>query len=311
MTQMRGYQALREKAAWFDLSARGKILAGGEDRARLLHAMTTNHVQQLKAGGGCYAFFLNAQGRILGDANLLCREQDLLIDTEPETCASLMAHLNRFIIADDVTLDDVTARLATVAVEGPRSGAAAVALGLMVPETPGAFGGVRDVLVANLTHTGAPGFWLIAPVEAKEVLVSEIEAAGVVEADAGAVRAVRIENGRPRYGEDITEAQIPQETQVDRALHSNKGCYLGQEIVERVRSRGHINRLLVHLAIETAAAPAHGEKIEAGGKPVGEITSAAFSPALSKTFALGYVRAEHSRPGAAFTVAGTAAVVLG
>ncbi len=307
---MQGYEALREKAAWFDLGGRGKILVRGEDRARLLHAMTTNHVQQLTPGSGCYAFFLNAQGRILGDANLFCRDEDFLIDTEPETRASLMEHLDRYIIADDVALDDATPRLTTIAVEGPRSGEAAAALGLVVPQTPGFFGGVRDVMIANLTHTGAPGFWLIAPVEAKEVLTGEIEAAGAAEAGAEAVRVVRIENGRPRYGEDITAAHLPQETQVARALHSSKGCYLGQEIVERVRSRGHVSRLLVRLSIATTVPPAPGEKIEAAGKPVGEITSTAYSPALSKTVALGYVRVEHLRPETPLTVAGAPATVL-
>ena len=308
---MQGYEALREKAAWIDLSARGKIIAGGADRARLLHAMTTNHVQQLTPGGGCYAFFLNAQGRILGDANLLCREGDFLLDTEPETHEALMAHLDRYIIADDVTIEDVTSRMTTIAVEGPRAAEAAAALGLVVPETAGAFGGVRDVIIANLSHTGAPGFWLIAPAEAKEVLIGEVEAAGVVQVDGEAARTVRIENGKPRYGEDIGEAHLPQETRVLHALHFNKGCYIGQEIVERVRSRGHVNRLLTRLVIDSGSAPARGTAIETGGKSVGEITSAAFSPALGKTVALGYVRAEHARPEKTLDVAGAVATVAG
>ncbi|MDP2998546.1 MAG: glycine cleavage T C-terminal barrel domain-containing protein [Bryobacterales bacterium] len=307
---MRGYEALREKAAWIDLSARGKIVARGADRARLLHAMTTNHVEQLKPGGGCYAFFLNAQGRILGDVNLLCRDQDFLLDTEPETHAALLAHLDRYIIADDVTLEDLTPQMATIAVEGPRAAEAASALGLVLPETPGAFGGVGGVMTANLSHTGAPGFWLIAPGEAKEVLIGEVEAAGAMEADAEAVRVVRIEHGQPRYGEDITDVQLPQETQALQALHFNKGCYIGQEIVERVRSRGHVNRLLVRLTIDSVTAPARGAIIEAGGKLVGEITSAAFSPALGTTVALGYVRAACARPDLALVVDGAPARVV-
>src|SRR5947199_9413916 len=114
-----GYQALRETAGYIDLSARGTIFAAGEDRVRLLHAMTTNHVQQLQPGQGCYAFFLNAQGRILGDVNILCFDDHLLLDTEPETRQKLYEHLDRYIIADDVTLADVTAELATTAVAGP------------------------------------------------------------------------------------------------------------------------------------------------------------------------------------------------
>src|SRR5438309_919549 len=127
-----GYDALRSTAAWLDLSARGKIIVTGEDRARLLHAMTTNHVQQLKPGEGCYAFFLNPQGKILGDVNIFCREEDLLLDTEPETRHPLYQHLDKFIIADDVTLDDTTDRIATLALEGPQALELAARLGAAV-----------------------------------------------------------------------------------------------------------------------------------------------------------------------------------
>src|SRR5579872_2156266 len=118
---MRGYSELRGGAAWLDVSGRYKIRAAGEDRVRLLHAMTTNHIQQLTAGSGCYAFFLTAQRRILADVNVLCRNDSFLLDTEPETQRKLLEHLDKFIIADDVTLEDLTPALATIAVEGPKS----------------------------------------------------------------------------------------------------------------------------------------------------------------------------------------------
>ena len=116
---MNGYQALREGAAWLDLSGRGRIRVTGEDRVRLLHAMCTNHIQQLQDGEGCEAFFLNAQGRVLADALVLARHDSLLIDTEPETRHSLYAHLDKYIIADDVTLEDLTEETAEIGVQGP------------------------------------------------------------------------------------------------------------------------------------------------------------------------------------------------
>ena len=125
---------LRESAAWLDLSARGKIRVTGEDRARLLHAMTTQDVQALAPGQGCYAFFLNAQGRILGDVNIFCREDSFLLDTEPETRQKLYDHIDRYIIADDVTLEDATGEMATIAIEGPQSAAVLERLGAPVPE---------------------------------------------------------------------------------------------------------------------------------------------------------------------------------
>ncbi len=129
-----GYRALREGAAWFDVSARGRIRVTGEDRARLLHAMSTNDVQGLTPGQGCYAFFLNAQGRILCDANVFCFEDHLLLDTEPETRKKLFEHLDRYIIADDVTLTDETDTTAAIAVEGPQAFALLAHLGASVPE---------------------------------------------------------------------------------------------------------------------------------------------------------------------------------
>ena len=129
MNAASGYSALREHAAWIDLSARGKIRVSGEDRARLLHAMTTNHVEGLKPGEGCYTFFLNAQGRILGDANLLCFDDHILIDTEPETRQKLYEHLDRYIIADDATLEDATDRIVTIAIEGPEAAEVLAKLG--------------------------------------------------------------------------------------------------------------------------------------------------------------------------------------
>ncbi len=128
------WMALRESAAWLDLSARGKIRVTGEDRARLLHAMTTQDVQSLTPGQGCYAFFLNAQGRILGDANIFCREDSFLLDTEPETRQKLYDHIDRYIIADDVTLEDATGEMATIAIEGPQAAAVLDRLGAPVPE---------------------------------------------------------------------------------------------------------------------------------------------------------------------------------
>src|ERR1700693_2717646 len=131
---MKGYDALRNSAAWLDLSTRGKIKLTGEDRARLLHAMTTNHIEQLTPGAGCYAFFLNDKGRILSDANILARQDHFLLDVEPEARQPLYQHLDRYIIADDVTLEDITEQTATIAIEGPKSGAVLEALGAPLPQ---------------------------------------------------------------------------------------------------------------------------------------------------------------------------------
>ena len=281
-----GYEALRSRAAWLDLSGRGVIVVTGEDRARLLHALCTNDIERLKPGESCYAFFLNAQGRILADANILCRAEDFLIDTEPETRASLYQHIDRYIIADDVTLEDASERLAVIALEGPEA---------LSMETEGA---------ARLTFTGEPGLRYFIPRDQKAELIAQLE-----KADTEAARVVRMEHAKPRYGEDITEAHLAQETQQMHALSFSKGCYLGQEIVERVRSRGLVHRLLVGLNINTQNIPAPGTPVAASGNEIGKLTSVALSPALGTCVAMAYVRREQADPGTKLLVNGSLAEV--
>jgi tRNA-modifying protein YgfZ len=287
---MKGYDALRNSAAWLDLSARGKIKLTGEDRARLLHAMTTNHIQQLTPGTGCYAFFLNDKGRILSDANILCRPDHFLLDLEPEAREQIYQHLDHFIIADDVTLEDATAELATIAVEGPKAAEVLQQAGAPIPETEYSTIDWGSRVVARLNSTGSLGFFIFVPSGEKPELIARIEAAGAVAADAEAFRVVRLEHGKPRYGEDISERFLAQEANQPHALHFSKGCYLGQEIVERVRSRGQIHRVLMPLVLDSKTPPEPGAKLQTGDTYVAEITSAAYSPALDKVVALAYVR---------------------
>jgi folate-binding protein YgfZ len=309
-TTTKGYRALRESAAWFDVSTRGRIQAAGEDRARLLHAMTTNHIQELTPGGGVYAFFLNAQGRILADVYVFCRERDFLLDTEPRTRQSAFEHLDQYIIMDDVTLEDVSGQTCELAVEGPASADLLSAIVGRLPEKENCFVERNGGLVARVNATGAEGWRLIAPVEEKDKLAAQLEAAGAVAAAAGDVEIVRLEHGRPLYGVDFGENTIPHETQLMHALHFNKGCYLGQEIVERVRSRGLVNRVLVPLRIDTAQPPGPGAQIDAGDKKAGTLTSAAFSPAEGRVAALGLVRTEYTQAEVPLTVGGAPVVVV-
>ena len=170
---MRGYDSLRDGMAWLDISSRGKIRVTGEDRARFLHAMTTNHVKELAPGTGCYAFFLTAQGRILADANILCLADSFLLDTEPESRQKLMEHLDRFIIADDATLEDITPEFAGIAVEGPSSPGVLTAVG--VPAIGINYGSSvqwGSGLVARLNITGSQGFFIFVPAAEKEEVVN-------------------------------------------------------------------------------------------------------------------------------------------
>lgn len=300
-----GYLAVRQGAAWMDFSMRTKIAVQGADAARLLHALASNHVQQLAPGSGCYAFFLDAQGHILADAYILRRDQDFLLDSEPEVRDGLPGHLDRYIIADDVALEDETERFSLIWLEGPDAPDILAAVGAPTPERFCASSAWEGGMVARLDLLGGPGFALYAPRETKPDLVRRIEAAGASPLSADEARVIRLERGKPRYGEDITERNLPHETQALHAVHFNKGCYLGQEIVERVRSRGRVKRLLAHLEIDAQHPPAPGAPCGAG-----TITSAAFSPAKGKVVALAYLAAEEAEPGRVLDVAGAPARVL-
>lgn len=295
---MTPYEALRTRVAFIDLSSRGKIRVTGEDRARFLHAMSTNHIQQMQPGDGLYAFFLNAQGRILADAYVYDLDDSMLLDTEPETATKLMEHLDKYIIADDVTLEDETPKWAAFGLEGPEVIALATDLGVAVPEKKYHWLQFGSGFVARTACATPDGLRIFLPAGEQSAFLQKLKAADIPKTSAEEARIVRLENGMPRYGEDITERFLVQETQALHGVHFSKGCYLGQEIVERVRSRGQVHRLLTPIRIKGSSAVPPGTKFTAEGVNAAEVTSAVYSPALGEVVGLAYARIEaiHNKP---------------
>jgi aminomethyltransferase len=269
-----GYDALRGGAAWLDLSARGRITARGRDRVRLLHNISSNEVKKMTPGNGCYAFLLNQQGRIQADLCLLCCEDHFLIDTEPDLREKVLNLIRRYIISDQVELEDVTSRTVAIGVEGP------LADSLRPPD---------GCTKAPFSLTGQPGYRLYCAAAEMTKIAGQLEAAGARPATPDDARVVRIENGKPRYGEDIRETSLPQETQQMHGVSFTKGCYLGQEIVERIRTQGHVNKKLVRLEIDGSEPAAAGAKTMVNGQEA-EITSSVYSPHFGRAIALAYVR---------------------
>lgn len=291
---MSGYLALREGVAWLDLDGRGRFRATGEDRARLLHAMTTNHIQQLQPGASCHAFFLNDKGRILGDANILNLGDSLLIDTESGSHDVLFQHLDKFIIADDVTLEDAREDTAAIGVEGPQAAALRAEL--------------EGYTIGDYSCTGL-GMRLYVPRAGKQALIDRLEQLGAVAASPEDQNIVRLERFRPVYGLDFSDKHLVHETQLLDAVHFTKGCYLGQEIVERVRSLAKPHKYLAQVWIDGEAAPEAGAALLGGEALAGRITSAAWSPALGKVAALAYVQTAWAEAGKEMTCGGARAVV--
>jgi tRNA-modifying protein YgfZ len=299
-----GYRALRHSAAWLDLSARARIRVTGRDRARLLHNVTSNDVKKLAPGSGCYAFLLTPQGRIQADLNLLCFPDYFLIDTEPEVREKVPQLILKYKVADQVEIEDVSGRTFAIGLEGPEAASALAAAGAPLPVAPYAHLAWDKWIVANLSVSGEPGFRVFGEGPAPALF------AGVPGASDAEARQVRIENGRPRFGEDIRETTLPQESGQTHALSFQKGCYIGQEIVERIRARGHVNKKLVRLAIDGGEAPPPGTPLAVEGAEAGEITSAVYSPELGRVAALGYVRVAYADAGKVLDAKGTAARVV-
>ncbi len=300
-----GYEALRQSAAWLDVSSRGRIRATGEDRVGLLHAMCSNDIESLRPGEGSYGFFLNAQGQIQTDSRIYVSEDHVLLDCEPERGPRLLRHLEKFIIMDDVTLEDPAPRSTMIALEGPRADSIAseVVGGKLPGPAPHSHNSCGGVRMFRSSLSGQPGLWILVEPAQKAGLIRSLEAAGAAVATEEDYRVVRVENQVPRCGSDF-DNHLPHETQQLHALSFTKGCYLGQEIVERVRSRGQVNRLLVGLELAGDEAPLEGSPVIVEDKEVGWLTSPAFSPRLGCVAGFAVLRREAASPGTGVRVDG-------
>jgi tRNA-modifying protein YgfZ len=303
------YTAARSAAAWLDRSQRGRIIVTGKDRRTYLQGLLTNEIAALTPGTGCYAAYLTAQGRMIADLWVYELGDLVLLALHGDVKDAVLARLDQFIFGEDVQLGDVTSTFAEIAVVGPAaSNVVAAALpdfgrDLLdaLPEHGSVRGWFRDasVIVTRITDAGEPGFDLYLPVEQRRAAIGALEAAGIPELDAEAAEAIRIEAGIPLFHRDMDEDTIPLEAGIEsRAISFTKGCYVGQEVIIRVMHRGHgrVARRLVSLATDGAEVPARSAVIEKDGKPVGQVTSAAFSPHLGRAIALGFVHRDVAEP---------------
>jgi aminomethyltransferase len=265
--------------------------------------MTTNHIEQMRPGDGLYAFFLNSQGHVLADCFILCFADHFLLDTESETRQGVYQHLDRYIIADDVVIEDITDQTYSIALEGPDALRQAGEAGLAPPDRQYAHVEWGEVSLACLATAGVQGLRIYGPAERREEMLTMLETGGAVAASQQEAERARIVNLRPRYGIDMSASSLPQETNQMHAVHFSKGCYLGQEIVERIRSRGRINKVLMGFRGNGVDVPAPGAGLFSGDKEAGQVTSAA--RALNDEIAgLAIIRAPFNRSGEALAFGG-------
>ncbi|MGD0801506.1 MAG: hypothetical protein ABR906_09335, partial [Terracidiphilus sp.] len=299
-------EALAFGVSAHDLGWMRRVAVTGEDRFRWLSGMVTNTVNDLDANAGAWNLVLNAQGRILGELHVWRQNDNLELEIAADQHDRLLAHLERFIIMDDVELKPLSEESA-LGLAGPLSAELLARLGLPALTEP--LTGVRagwnglEVRVARGYGVLAPHYELWVPTTEIPALWKALVEAGATAVGAAALEAFRIAEGIPAYGIDIAERDLPQETAQMRALNFNKGCYLGQEIVERIRSRGSVHRHLRPLEI-FGALPASGTPLTLdGGATAGEITSAAELPLAkgNRSFALGMIRVAAELSNKSFT----------
>jgi aminomethyltransferase len=292
--------ALLQNVGLSHLNEIGWIRVTGEDRVRWLNGMVTNSIQDLHPGQGTYNFLLSVQGRIQGDATIFAGPENLLMETSSDQVAGLITLLDRFIIMDDVELADISSTRSGLQVAGPKAAALLQQIGLATDDfdtlaTRTTLWNNAEVTVLHAYGPLVPRYELWADEATTAALSSALQATGAIVCEGEALEWLRILEGTPLIGTDIRDRELPQETNQTRALHFAKGCYLGQEIVERIRSRGNVHRTFNGFRLDGDLPPA-GATLEADGKQVGELTSVAAIPLPGEPhpihLGLGYIRRE-------------------
>jgi len=297
------YRAAREHLAIFDTNWQAIVTLEGRDRVKYLHAITSNNIKGLAEGNGMLALLLTPQGRILAELEVYALPEKLLVLSHASVRERTVATLKKYILGSQVQFEDITEKMGSMAIEGP--GASSV----IAQITGLALSGFAELSIAAVTiegvscfllkrsHWGSEGVEIIAPRENLGALWRALSA--IVRASGGlpigmqALNSLRLETGVPWFPADFNDSVIPHEAVLENThISFSKGCYTGQEIVERVRSRGHVNKTRVSLRFSTSEPPVPGTKLFSAGADAGFITSSAFSPQAGTSIGMGYLRRE-------------------
>jgi folate-binding protein YgfZ len=310
------HSALRGSAGVLDLSFRSRIVLTGNDRVRLLNGQVTNNIKDLPSGSGCYAALITNKGKMEADANIYILPNEILLDLEPGLDGRISQRLEGYIIADDVQVVDAAPHYGLLSAQGPRAWEIIAQLGLPLtkPEQAFQWSSVVDetlgeIYCMNQPRLGTAGFDLFVPTNALGAVADKMfaaaKSAGGKPCGWRAFEIARIEAGIPRFGADMDQTNLPPEAGLEqRAISYTKGCYIGQEVIARIRTYGQVAKALRGLRFPGDYLPARGDKLTVNGKEVGYVASATRSPALNATIGLGYVRREHNKVGTELVVKG-------
>jgi folate-binding protein YgfZ len=308
------YAAVREfGVGLIDLSSRGRMLVSGTEAVQFLNGLITNDMKTLADNSWMPAAFPNVQGRLIASVRV-ARLKDgatgrnvgptFLLDTEAATHERVLKTIERFTLAGDFRVSDITTQTIHLSVQGKnaarviRSVISEEAVGLAPNSAKQLTWQESEITVIRATHTGEDGFDLIAHVERAKDLWDALEGAGARPVGYDALEILRIEAGLPRYGVDMDDSNVVTEAGLDTAVSYTKGCYVGQEIIARIKYRGHVAKKLSGVVFDQAAKIGAGMTIKsADGKEAGRITSTTYSPHLGRTIALAFLQYDYIAAG--------------
>ena len=301
------HRAVREAVGLLDLTDRGKIEVTGPDRITFLHSMITNDVVELPELAGRYGTFLTAWGKMVSDFFYYKLPATLLIDVSRDLLSVLKETLEKYIIMDEVELEDLSSQRAHLSLQGPRASDLIEKLfGNAIPSEPYRvreedWEGTPVWLVAK-HELAESGCELILPAaitdSLREAILREGGSLGLAEIFQETRNILRLEAGIPWYGEDMDETRYPMEARLETAISLTKGCYLGQEVVSKATHIGGVNNLLMGLKIKQPVVPAKDARVFSGDETqIGVITSAVFSPRFQHSIAFAYLKSKFALPG--------------
>lgn len=298
------YAAVRHGVGLIDRSDLGVLEVTGRDRATFLHAMLSNDVKSLTSGQGCAASFLDVHGKVQTLLVVLALDDRILLLTPPGLAATTLEALDKYLFSEKASFRDATGEFAVLMLAGPDSPKLAQMLAGTAPgdrvwsHTTGTIEGTSVRLVRGTGETGEPEVWVLAAGSAHDSLRRAAVAAGARPIGVTAWDSLRLEAGTPTFGRDVdSSVLLPEVTGFERFVSYTKGCYIGQEVVVRIRDRGHVNRHLRGLVLEGESIPARDAAVTTDGAEIGRVTSAAWSFGLKRPIALAYIRRQQAEPG--------------
>jgi folate-binding protein YgfZ len=311
------YDALLRGAGVVRLPEQTVLRLRGADRASFLHNLSTNEIRKLSAGQGCEAFITNVQGKTIGHVYVTVGPDWLELETVSGQGDRLLAHLDRYLIREDVQLTDLSSEVAEVLVSGAEApGVLRACSGVEPPAVrmqhlTATVAAAGEVQLIRVDWSVAPTFLLRCPRASEDALLQSLVASGAVLCGTEAWEAVRIEAGTPQFGADFSDDNLPQELARDaQAISFTKGCYLGQETVARIDALGHVNKTLSGVKWEGASVPGVGTELRDADKLVGVATSVTWSPALRAPLGLAMLRRGANSPGTVLESSEGIAVVV-